>query len=267
MPTLRELQQRLAAHLFEAESADIAACVRADGIAPLARLAIYRNNLHQGFIQTLALEFPVICRLVGEDYFHQLGREFLACHPSRSGDLHHVGAPFASFLAARFADTEYRYLPDVAALEWACQECLVAEESAALDPSALRVVPLESYGTLRFALRPACRLIDSRFPILRIWEANQPESAATELINLDGTGDFLLVCRTSGRLRLQRLDPAHYRLLVAFAAGLSLNEALEASLACDPRFDLGAALLRSFEHRVLGTAQTESLTDSAARSE
>ena len=142
----------------------------------------------------------------------------------------------------------------------------VRTESAALDPSALRNVPLESYGGLRFTLRPACRLIESPFPILRIWEANQPESAATELINLDGSGDFLLVCRTNGRLRLQRLEAAHYRLLVAFAAGLSLDEALEASLACDPRFDLGAALRRSFEQRVLGALKTESSTDSAVPS-
>lgn len=127
----------------------------------------------------------------------------------------------------------------------------MAEESETLDPSALRDVPLESHGVLRFSLRPACRLLDSHFPILRIWEANQPESAAPELIHLDGARDFVLVCRTAGRLGLHRLEPGHYRLLVAFAAGLTLDEALEASLACDPRFDLGTALRFSIERRLL----------------
>jgi hypothetical protein len=251
VPPLRELQQHLAAHLFEEEAADITPWVCADGIAPASRLAVYRNNLHEGFIRTLALEFPVVHRLVGADYFRQLARAFLQRHPSRSGDLHHVGAPFASFLRAQFAGSEFRYLPDVAALEWACQECLVAEESEALDPSTLGEVPLEHYGNLRFSLRSACRLLDSPFPILRIWEANQPESAASELISLDSAPDLLLLCRTTGRLRLHRLEPGHYYLLASFAAGLSLAEALAASLACDPQFDLGVALRRSIEHRAL----------------
>ena len=251
MPPLRELQQHIVAHLFEEQTTDITPWVCADGITPVLRLRVYRNNLHEGFIKTLALEFPVVHRLVGEDYFRQLTRSFLKSHPSRSGDLHHIGAPFPSFLRAQFADTEYRYLPDIARLEWACQECLVAEESEPLDPAALRAVPLEHYGTLRLSLRSACRLLDSPFPILRIWEANQPESAASELISLDSAPDLLLVCRTTGRLRLHRLEPGHYRLLASFAAGLGLEEALAASLACDPRFDLGAALWRCIEHRVL----------------
>lgn len=74
MPPLRELQQRLAAHLFGEESADIVPWLCADGIAPVSRLGIYRNNLHEGFTRTLALEFPVVRRLVGADYFRQLAR-------------------------------------------------------------------------------------------------------------------------------------------------------------------------------------------------
>lgn len=251
MLPLRELQQSIAAHLFEEQATDIMPWVCGDGIAPVARLQIYRNNLHEGFIKTLALEFPVVHRLVGEDYFRQLARAFLRSYPSRSGDLHPVGAPFGSFLRAQFADSAYRYLADMATLEWACEECLVAEETEALDAAALRAVPLEHYGTLRFSLRSACRLVDSPFPILKIWEANQPESAASELISLDSEPDFLLVCRTTGRLRLHRLDAGHYRLLASFAAGLGLDEALAASLACDPRFDLGAALRHCIECRVL----------------
>src|SRR5712691_4666021 len=91
-----------------------------------ARLAIYRNNLQEGFRKALALEFPVIERLVGEDYFRQLAASFQAEHPSRFGDLHCIGDPFARFLLQRFEDTQYAYLPDVATLEWAYQQSSVA---------------------------------------------------------------------------------------------------------------------------------------------
>jgi len=103
--SLPELQARIAATLFGDAAAPPPGCIRSDGIAAELRLGIYRNNLEEGFAKTLALEFPVMQRLVGEDYFRQLALSFLAGHPSRSGDLHQVGAPFASFLREQFADT------------------------------------------------------------------------------------------------------------------------------------------------------------------
>ena len=141
MLSLPELQARFAATLFDDTAASPPAWIRAAGIAPELRLGIYRNNLEAGFANTLALEFPVIQRLVGEDYFRQLALSFLARHPSRSGDLHHIGAPFADFLRAQYAATCYRYFADVAALEWALQECLVAENDETLEPSVLQAVP------------------------------------------------------------------------------------------------------------------------------
>ena len=110
MHALRELQQQFAGALF---GDGVPPEIRANGVAVEARLDIYRNNLSEGFLKTLALEFPAIERLVGADYFRQMGLDFLCAHPSRAGNLHHVGTPFAAFLRARFAGTQYDYLPDV----------------------------------------------------------------------------------------------------------------------------------------------------------
>jgi hypothetical protein len=249
--SLRSLQNSFAAHLFEDEPESIIPWIRSDGIDPATRLRIYRNNLQEGFQKTLALEYPVIGRLVGNEYFRQLALAFLARHPSMSGDLHHVGAPFAAFLREQFADTGYLYLADVAALEWAYQECLVAEEFNPLDPVTLRDVPARSYGTLRFTLRPACRLVHSRFPVLKIWEANQPEAPADETLDLDTGPDFLLISRSRKGIYFRRIQEDDHRLLTAFAAGCSLDEALELSLAFNSQFNLSAALHRCIEFRVL----------------
>jgi hypothetical protein len=241
--SLRELQQRFAAGLLESSAEAVTGWIRADGIDPSARLAIYRNNVHAAFIKTLGLEFPVIRRLVGEDYFRQLSLAFLGRHPSRSGDLHHVGMAFASFLGERLAETEYRYLADVARLEWACQECLVAEDSEPLDPQTLRAIPADTYGGLRFTLRPACRLVHSAFPVMRIWEANQPDAAVDQTVDLRSGPDYLVVMRSS-RVELCRVPGGDFHLLTAFSRGRSLDGALDAALASDPQFDLGVALQR-----------------------
>ena len=148
MLPLPELQFRLVAALFGGSGDSIAPWILDDGIDGEARIGIYRSNLREGFAKTLALEFPVIERLVGCDYWRQLAREFQADHPSRSGNLHHIGAPFAAFLRQRFGATQYAYLADVAELEWAYQEAMVAADAPPLDVSALQSIAPEHYPQL-----------------------------------------------------------------------------------------------------------------------
>jgi hypothetical protein len=251
MLSLRELQTRFAASVFGEAPERVTPWIRPQGIDPVARIGIYRNNLQQGFLKTLALEFPVIQRLVGAEYFRQLALTFLTRHPSASGDLHHVGARFPAFLRQQFIGGRYCYFADVAALEWACQECLVAEERTSLDPRVLRAVPPEAYATLRFMLHPAARLLRSDFPIVRIWEVNQAGYTGEELVDLDVGADLMLVRRTAQGIDIRRLSPGDFQLLSTLAGGEPLAEGLEASLACEPQFDLGAALRRCFELGVL----------------
>jgi hypothetical protein len=239
---LRELQQRFADALFDGADAPIAPHIVEGGIPPALRLAIYRNNLHEGFIKALALAFPVIERLVGEAYFRQLALEFLHAHPSRAGNLHHIGAPLEPFLRQRFAHTEYAYLCDIAALEWAYQEAFIAADAEALSPVALRGIDALGCERVRFGLHPSCGLVRSDYPIVRIWRANRPESQSDEIIDLRSGGDNVLVLRTAECIELHRLSAGELALLSAFARGETLGDAYDAARAADPSFDLGAAL-------------------------
>jgi hypothetical protein len=207
-------------------------------------VGIYRNNLREGFIKVLALEFPVIRRLVGEDYFHELGRAFLADHPSRSGNLHGIGEPFGAFLRRRFEGSPYSYLPDVAELEWAYQESLVATDATPFDLNALRQVPATSLASLHLALQPACRLVRSAYPIMRIWSVNQPGSDDREVVDLQNGSDCVLVRRITDGAELRRLPPAEYQFLESLAHGSPLGDALEAAQGVDAAIDVGDVLRR-----------------------
>ena len=245
MSPLRDLQMRFDSALFD-EAPDAAApwmrgC--GNGADSRARLAIYRNNLREGFRKALALEFPVIERLVGEDYFRQLALSFLGEHPSRCGDLHPIGEPFAQFLHLRFDATQFGYLPDVAALEWAYQQSFVAADAPPFDPDALRETPPQAYGQLLFSLHPACGLVRSAYPVLRIWAVNQPD-AADEVVDLSSGADFVLIRRAAEGVQMRRITAAEFAILQAFSRRAVLADALETAQAIDPNFDLGDALRR-----------------------
>src|SRR5262245_19984355 len=125
MLMLRDLQRAFAhGALSDTAPALLCADIIEDGIAPERRLAIYRNNAVEGFLKTLQATFPTVVRLAGEDWFRQVGRQYMRRYPSRSGNLHYVGEHFATFLEAELAGSSYAYFADVARLEWAYQEVL-----------------------------------------------------------------------------------------------------------------------------------------------
>lgn len=251
MPSLRELQSAFGAVLRsggdepQTSTVGIEAQVIANGIEPAARLRIYRNNSRETFLSTLRAAFPVLERLVGEDYFRQLACAYRELFPSPSGNLHHVGEHLPNFLARQYSATQYAYFSDVARLEWALQEVLIAADHAPLDVARLQAVAPGDYARLVFRLHPAARLVSSVFPVATIWSANQPGADPQETIDLGSGAEHVLLLRTPDDVELQRLDAAQFAFLSQIAGGATLADAIEAASANDGGdFDTGASLRR-----------------------
>ncbi|MBV6415604.1 MAG: hypothetical protein CMLOHMNK_00116 [Steroidobacteraceae bacterium] len=242
---LPELQQHFIASLY-GESSDIEAQVRGDhGIGAAGRMAIYRYNLQAGFGKALALEFPVIAALCGADYFARLAREFQLAHPSTSGDLHHIGAPFPRYLRQRFESGDYAYFADVAELEWAREEAARAADGVPFDVGTLGTVAPEDTPALRFAFQPAVRLVVSRWPILSIWEAHQAPGEVRPVDPGASAGaEHVLVRRAATGPVLERVGEAEFSWLASLLRGAPLGEAFDAALAIDAAFDVAMALQR-----------------------
>lgn len=247
MSALRELQLAFGAAL-DGEPGAARARVRDDGIDAATRLAVYANNSWMAFRNTLALAYPVVERLGGEDWFSGAVREYRRAHPSRSGNLHDAGAAFAGFLRGALADTGHEVLADVAELEWAWQEVLVAPDAAPLAVDAFARIDARHWAELRLALHPAARLVASRYPVLTIWQHERAQ--ATDPVRLDAGGERVLLKRVALDVELHRLTAGEHALLAALAGGATFAAAVDAADA-DSAFDLPAALQRCLRHGFL----------------
>jgi len=252
MPSLHELQRAFSAGAVFSDAAAVASLgIVAGGLRPEARMAIYRANVLGNYRRALAATYPVIKRLVGAPFFDAASDTFVRGYPSTRGDINRYGADFSDFLGTYPPARDLRYLPDVARLEWAIDQANIARDAASFDLGALASVPPELHAELRFSLHPSARLIASIFPILHIWQANQPAHDADERIDLDEGGDTLLVLRRPsdvGGIAIERISPAEHLLLATLAAGRTLDEAANRCAAMAPEFDLATAL----QHHVAG---------------
>jgi hypothetical protein len=243
MPSLRELQREFAA-----------AVLSGDGVAPPfatvpedragERLAIYRRAVFANYRNALGATYPVVKKLVGEPFFHAAVDAFVLAHPSVSGDLNVYGGEFGAFLEGYAPAAALPYLPDVARLEWAVDEVnRAADDDASPDAvlAAFAAVAPKRLPSLRLTLAPACRLVASKFPILRIWQVNQ-DGAKVERVSLDEGGVAVLVRRDAHGVSLARIDAGEHAWLAALAAGETLGTTIDAAQNADATFDLGSTL-------------------------
>jgi hypothetical protein len=248
MPSLRELQRAFCAAAIFSDAAAMASLgIVPGGLKPEARIDIYRANVLGNYRRALAATYPVIKRLVGAPFFDTASDHFVRGHPSTRGDINRYGADFAEFLRAYPPARDLRYLPDVGRLEWAVDQANIARDAPAFDLTALATVPAELHGELRLSLHPSAHLVVSAFPILHIWQANQPGRNADERIDLDEGSDTLLVRRLpsgAAGIAIERISRPEHLLLALLAADRPLEEAANRCSLMSPEFDLAGALRR-----------------------
>ncbi len=250
MLSLREAQQAfvgaVADALPPAELDRLIGHIADDAVGAQERLGIYANSIRLNHRSALRATYPVVERLVGEEFFSYAAETFAKTYPSRSGNLDDYGTEFADFLESFAPAASLRYLPDVARLELLVDRLMTAEDDRRVRGVA---TPLAAYDvrlddTLNLAA--GCRLLKSDFPIHRIWQVNQPGFENAGTIDLAEGGALLLVRRNGFAIEIVSLEPAEFAFLSAFAAGLSLCAAVASACAVEPRFDANQSLYRRF---------------------
>jgi hypothetical protein len=239
VPSLRETQLQFAAALAAPSPIDVGP----PGDAAL--IAVYRANVRTNYRNALAASYPVVKRLTGAPFFDAAVDAFVAAHPPVSGDLNVYGEQFPEFLERYAPAADLPYLPDVARLEWAIDEANRAADATHVPDAVLaalsNVVP-ERLPAVRLALDPSCRVLRSPYPILHIWRANQPDRADDERIALDEGGVALVVRRDAVGIAVASVADGEHAWLAALARHETLSAAIDAAIAADPSFDLGASL-------------------------
>jgi hypothetical protein len=231
-----------------------------DATDPEPGFAVYQRNLHGNFAQVLALEFPALQRLLGEQAFRALARDFQREHPSRSGNLHGIGAPLASFLRRRLAGSPRAWLADVAALEWAWEDAAVAADAGnRVDVAGFATLDPDAQMARRARLHPALRVLRSTAPVHTIWRDNLPDASgriasmqSDYRLSLDLGGEAVVIERPDQQVEVTVVPDAEAAWLESLANGATQGDAIEHALTIDSRFDLAAALGAALRrHRII----------------
>jgi hypothetical protein len=202
-------------------------------------LAIYRNNVMSSLIKVVAARFPTVRRLLGEDRFLESVRRFVAAEPPRSPLLLDYGDGFPEFLRSVGDDSCIGHIADVADLEVARGAAYHAADAASLAPQAFAAIPAERLAGLRLTFHPSVSLLQSRFPIVSLWQANQEAGNATLR---HWRPEAALIARPMLEVEVWNLPPGGFAFFTALRRGATMAEAAEAATEAAPDFDLAVNL-------------------------
>lgn len=181
------------------------------------RLAVYRELLFNNVESLLAVNFPVIRRVLDGPQWHELVREFFRDHRCQTPLFPELGREFLRFLQAR--DTgDPPFLPELAHYEWV---------ELALQISDVTLPPHDADGNLLDGvpvLSPLAWPLAYAWPVHRIGPDHRPEAPPS-------APTLLLVRREhDGQVRFSELSPLAFRLLQRLdeSPGLSGRAQLEA---------------------------------------
>lgn len=241
MSTLLEIQDAIYRSVVERDDAAAAGLIIGDGLAPDARLNVYRNTFISSLTTALRLSFPAVHRLVGSEFFETAARVFIEAQPPRCAYLDLYGAAFPDFLADFTPAASLAYLPDVARLEWAIGAALHALDGPPLDLTRLSLPGLPEQAAL--VPHPALGLVQAKYPVDAIWRAVMAQDdAAMSAIDLAAGPVWLLIERHDLQVDVQRLPESSWRFLSALCAGWPLQAAIDSVADIDIAAELATHL-------------------------
>jgi len=224
---------------------DFAALFVNDEIALNERLAVYRHNVFQSLHNVLADVYPLVEKLVGEQFLADMVREYISKNLPEVACLNSYGVTFPDFIEQFTPAKTLPYLVDVARMEWALNEADHAKDDEALDVMELRNMAPDRLENLVFFFRESVRFIDSNFPLFEVREFCLQDRPEGEL-DIDQGGAKLMVFRPSLGVQMVKLEPDEYKFLTLLQEGKTIGNVSKTILQDNPDYNIEQNLQKHF---------------------
>lgn len=197
---------------------------------PQQRMEVYRNNARSLHASVLADVYAIGEKVLGNDYFKQLTKNYFSKYPSRCADLNQYGKDFPRYLERmsllRPELNEYQYLSDLAMFEWNIQKSHFSADNVNLQLQEFQQVCLQDGGDAVFSLQPSVSIMASKYPVAQLWEMHQGDEE-NEMVEFSLEQNYLCIFRKEFEVLYEYISADQYLLLNAIKNRKSLSEIAE----------------------------------------
>jgi putative DNA-binding protein len=220
----------------------------APGSGGLPNDGVKSHRSRTDLIELLAAQYPVIRRLVGDLSFRIVACRFILSELPSIQIAPSFGDNFPRFLRGQSNTASFEYVADIAQLEMVRRRARRAANVRPLAAETLLSLRDQLNG-LYLTLHPSVGLIQSRFPIVTIWENNQSDGESGIIERW--SAETALVARPFLEVEVRRLPPGGYTFLRVLSEGQTVAIAVRAATAATCEFEVASNLALLMDANVI----------------
>ena len=198
------------------------------------RFSVYRNNVIVSLVEALETAFPVVRKLVGEEFFRAMAGEFVRKYPPSSPLMMRFAGEFPDFLGSFEPVSTLPYLSDVSRIELGLRHSYHAADSAALTKESLADIDPARLAETYIGLAPSFMLLRSSYPVFSIWDDNTRDI----IRDPPAEAQAIAITRKFFDPVPRLLVKGEHDFLSALQDGISLGDAFTRSLEVNPEYPL-----------------------------
>ncbi len=223
------------------------------------RFAIYRQTLFENLRHALAITFPGIWILLGEECANSVAYAFIkqSSNLPTTGCLDDWGYELVNFFETITELKQLPYLKDVAIVEWYKHQSYIAADTSCVEITELQRFSESEINELQFQFHPSVFLFQSRYPLQHIFNVIEDLNAPTIDLNLKTT--YALILRNEYDVEKIWLQQQQWLFLNALKQGKKLSEVFEDVLSIDQDFDLTQMIYFMFEKKLISAVKFDSV--------
>ncbi len=198
------------------------------GISAERRLDVYRSNVTGLHLKTLDDTFPVIVRVLGEQYWHHLLQSEIETYSSTGADLNSYGKFVPPFLkkACEQRDelSDFAYLSDLAELEYLIFQTQFAADDKVFDWDSFGKLPPEGQAAAQLVSSSSLTLFYSDYPVDALWYSHQ-ENMPEQYFGDAPEGVYCCIYRDDQyKISVERIPHVAAHVIKKVESGASLAE-------------------------------------------
>ena len=199
----------------------LGALVDAPPLPLTARLDIYAEGYFARLVESLALDYEALRRVLGEEDFDQLCADYLKCFPSHTPNIGEAGLRLPEFLKTHEFTKDRPWLADLARFECAVLETFYAEKSAPFGLEGLARITESEWPSVRFGLDASAKLLRLDWAIESLWRSRTDTILAQTPAQ---QVEEVLLQRNDAGVTSLVLEPLQWEILSGMRAGKNLTE-------------------------------------------
>ncbi|MEP4891370.1 MAG: DNA-binding domain-containing protein [Aliiglaciecola sp.] len=198
------------------------------------RLAVYRNTFISSCIDALLRKYPSGEKLLGEDFFKTLSRQFCLSHPPITPVLAEYGENFPEYVRGFMLDNhpELGYLWDICKLDRAWYHAYFADEKPSLSQDQIESL-IEDIESKSLSLHPCVQLIQNDWTVLSLW-AQLRVGELSEQVAIEHNHENILLWRDNGRILHRQISEPESLFISSIYAGQTLGDAAQVAMQNGP---------------------------------